>query len=93
MEIFCKGIIHPIQVDDLNYYNVSDPAEVNQLLQVTSLESEDTKKQINQLIQSSTAIAIANTGSETIMLKVSFLSSERIVIYNQEKGILLKFTI
>ena len=44
MEIFCKGIIHPIQVDDLNYYNISDPAEVNQLLQVTSLESEDTKK-------------------------------------------------
>ena len=93
MEIFCEGIIHPIQVDDMNYYNISNHAEVIQLLQVTSLESEDTKKEINHLIHSSTMIAIANTGSQTLMLKVSLLSSGKILIYNKKKGILLKATV
>ena len=94
MEIFCEGIIHPIQVDDMNYYNISNHAEVIQLLEVTSLESEDTKKEINHLIHSSTMIAIANTGSQTLMLKVSLLSSGKILIYNKKKGgILLKATV
>ena len=79
--------------EDMNLYNISSHGEVVRLLQVTSLETEDTKKQIKHLIQSSTAIAIINTGIETVMLKVSILSSEKIVIYNRKKGILLKATV
>ena len=60
--------------DDMNLYDMDSHAAVVRLLEATQLETEATQTQIQQLIQSSTAIAIATTGKETVMLKASLLS-------------------
>lgn len=93
MDIFCEGIQHPIIIEDINIYSVCSHRELFQLQTITSLESPDTKKQINRLIQSSNTIGIANSGSETFLFKVSVLSPDKIVIYNKKKPILLKATV
>ena len=79
--------------EDINIYNVSCQKELSQLQSIIVLESTDTKKQINQLINSSNAIGIANSGSETFMIPVSIISPGTIVLSNKKKSILLKATV
>ena len=75
--------------DDMNLYDLESHAAVVRLREATQLEPEATRTQIQQLIQSSTAIAIATTGKETVMLKASLLSPPSIVIFNQPQSIIL----
>ena len=96
MDVFCEGLQHPIirlGEEDINIYNVSCQKELSQLQSIIVLESTDTKKQINQLINSSNAIGIANSGSETFMIPVSIISPGTIVLSNKKKSILLKATV
>ena len=83
MEIYCQTK-YPIIIDDITIFNVSNHEEAKKLMEITTLENEETKYKIKQLIHNSfrrNSLAIANTGFETVILKLSILQNGRIKIY------------
>ena len=87
MEIYCQTK-YPIITDDMTIFNVSNHEEAKKLMEITTLENEETKHKIKQLIHNSfrrNSLAIANTGFETVILKLSILQNGRIKIYRNDE--------
>ena len=83
MEIYCQTK-YPIIIDDITIFNVSNHEEAKKLMEITTLENDVTKDKIKQLIHNSfrrNSLAIANTGFETVILKISMLKNGRMRIY------------
>ena len=87
MEIYCQTK-YPIITDDMTIFNVSNHEEAKKLMEITTLENEETKYKIKQLIHNSfrrNSLAIANTGFETVILKLSILQDGRMKIYRDDE--------
>ena len=52
MEIYCQTK-YPIITDDITIFNVSNHEEAKKLMEITTLENEETKHKIKQLIHNS----------------------------------------
>ena len=84
MEIYC-GTRYPIIIDDMTIFNVFNHEEERKLMEITNLENDETKYKIKQFIfESRNSLAIANTGFETIILKLSIIQNGRIKIYKDD---------